>query len=449
MKNELRNHAEEIFKAGVERVNPANLLSRVLSVANNHLKIKTDTEEFSVDLSVFNKIKIIAIGKAASSMAFSLNDILGKSITDGLIISKEQSTKALPVLYKTLISTHPIPDHKSEEAGKKLLDFCKNCTNEELVIGLISGGASSLVEVPGDGLSLADLQNATELLLKSGATIHEMNCIRKHLSKIKGGHLSQAIFPAISLNFILSDVIGDDLSVIGSGLTAPDDTTYADALEIVKKYKLTSKFPVAVVDYLEKGNKGEILETIKSGDSRMMNTKNVLVGSNKTALKGARDKAQELGYETIILSDKIQGEARDVALKFYSFSRQVDSGALMKLPACIIAGGETTVTVTGSGLGGRNQEMALAYLTLMDEESDLTTKQIFLSASTDGGDGPTDVAGAFADYSLMKNAQDAGIDPEDYLDRNDSYHFFKKVGGHLITGPTQTNVCDLQILIII
>lgn len=448
MKNELKKHAEDIFRAGLDRVNPNQLLTKVLSLSGHSLRIKTDSEEFSVDLNQFDKIKVIAFGKAAATMAASLCEILGEKIVDGIVICKEDVQSLLPSALTVITGSHPVPDEKSEDAGKLLLEFCKSCSEGELVLGLVSGGASSLIEVPGDTLTLNDMKLTTEWLLKSGAAIHEMNCIRKHLSKIKGGNLTQAIFPAISLNFILSDVIGDDLSAIGSGPTVADDTTFQDALDIISKYKLKDKLPSAIINYLQDGCDGKIVETIKSGDSRLHNTKNVLVGTNKVALKAARDKAQALGYETIILSDKIQGEACEAALKFYSFSREVEKGLMMKLPACILAGGETTVTLTGDGKGGRNQEMALAYLCLLQDGAELTKEQIFLSASTDGGDGPTDATGAFANAEILENAKKLKLDPEDYLERNDSYHFFKKAGGHLITGATGTNVCDLQVLII-
>ena len=430
-------HAEEIFRAGLERVNSRSLIETTLSVRDNTLFVKTDSEEWSLDLSNYKKIKLIGFGKASAQMARGLCNVLGDRVIEGLIIVKDPTDVQFPRGFEVLKGSHPIPDEQSEIAGKKMLDFCLSCGEGELVLGVISGGASALMEIPVDELDLVDLQNTTQRLMECGATIYEINCIRKHLSKIKGGKLARALYPALSVNFILSDVVGDDLSVIGSGPTVGSLSTVADTLAIIEKYELVSTLPLNIVKFLE--SKSESTET------RIINAKNILIGSNRQALKAARNKAEQLGYDTIILSDKIQGEASEVAKKFYAFSKEVEKGTMMKRPACVLAGGETTVTIQGNGKGGRNQEMALAYLNLLDEGS----TQVFLSASTDGSDGPTDATGAFATSEILDKALALAVEPMDYLFRNDSYHFFEKVGGHLKTGPTETNVCDLQILIIV
>lgn len=439
----LKNHAEVIFKAALERVNSHRLLEHVLSIQGEILTVKTETEELKINLSQFQKIKIIGFGKAAAQMASGLTTILGSRILEGVIVIKDSTKADIPSGVEVLISSHPIPDEKSEYAGRRLLEFCQSCNTQELVFGVISGGASALVEVPAEGLSLDDLSKTTEVLLACGASIHEINCVRKHLSKIKGGRLAREIFPAASVNFILSDVVGDDLSVIGSGPTVADKTTFEDAWKLVEKYKLQKKLPPSVLTHL----KNKIDETPKPGEPCLSGTRNILVGTNRQALMAARKKAKELGYETLILSHEIQGEASTVAHKFYSFSKEIENNPRMKRPACILGGGETTVTLNGKGKGGRNQEMALAYICCLEDAAQSSSEQLFLSASTDGSDGPTDATGAFASMKILESAKMLGLDPDDYLDRNDSYHFFKRAGGHFKTGPTETNVCDLQILL--
>lgn len=440
----LENHAQSIFKAGLERVNSRKLMEQVLNLDGNILKIKTENEELSIDLSKFSKIKMMGFGKAAAQMAAGLSSILETKIVEGIVIVKDPTDAKLPSGFDVFVGSHPIPNESSLIAGKALFEFCKNCKEGELVLGVISGGASALLELPAEGLTLDDLQKTTELLMASGATINEMNSIRKHLSKIKGGRLSRAIYPAASVNFILSDVVGDDLTVIASGPTVADNTTFSDAWRVVEKYSLAGKLPMNVSKHL----KDAIDETPKPGDVKLSGTRNILVGTNRQALIAARRKAQELGYDTLILSHELQGEASLVAHKLYTFSKEMEKNPKFKKPACILAGGETTVTLQGKGKGGRNQEMALAYVCcLMDQGSD-SLEQIFLSASTDGSDGPTDATGAFATIKILESAKKLGLDPEEFLENNDSYHFFEKAGGLFKTGPTETNVCDLQVLLI-
>lgn len=442
--NVLADHAEAIFRAGLQRVNSRLLLEQVLSLNGDILTVKTEAEELKINLSQFQKIKLIGFGKAAAQMAAGLCAILGPKIFEGVIVVKDPTEAKLPEGVEILFGSHPIPNEKSELAGQRLLEFCRSCGHNELVFGVISGGASALFELPAEGLTLDDLKKTTELLMSCGATIHEMNCVRKHLSKIKGGQLAREIFPAASVNFILSDVLGDDLAVIGSGPTVADKTTFADAWKIIVKYKLGDKVPANVSSHIKIGKN----ETPKPGDPGLSGTRNILVGSNRQALSAARKKAQELGYETLILSHEIQGEASTVAYKFHSFSKEMEKNPKMKKPACILAGGETTVTIHGNGKGGRNQEMALAYVCCLQDDPKKSLDQIFLSASTDGSDGPTDATGAFASMKILEAAKMKGLDPEEYLDRNDSYHFFENAGGLFKTGPTETNVCDLQVLLI-
>ncbi|MBY0412942.1 MAG: DUF4147 domain-containing protein, partial [Bdellovibrionales bacterium] len=305
--------------------------------------------------------------------------------------------------------------------------------------GVISGGTSALIESPSFGLTLDDLKQTTQLLMECGATINEINCVRKHLSEIKGGRLAQVISPASSLNFIISDVVGDDLSVIGSGPTVPDHSTFADAWKLIEKYQIDDKLPTNVVKHIK--------EAIDETPKTLTQTKNILVGTNRQALIAAKNQARELGYETIIVSDQIQGEASLVASRLFDLARSPEIEKLNK-PLCLLAGGETTVTIRGTGKGGRNQEMALAYLCRLQEEKIRAHKQVFLSASTDGIDGPTDSAGALASLKILERAHSLKLNPEDFLAQNDSYHFFEAVDAHIKTGTTETNVCDLQVLLI-
>ena len=443
----LLNHAQIIFKAGLERVNSRNLLEQVMNLEGQTLKIKTDSEELSIDLTKFSKIKIVGFGKAAAQMAAGLSSILGTKISEGIIIVKDPTSTILPSVFTVLVGDHPIPSEASVKAGLALYEFSKNCIAGELVLGVISGGASALMELPADGLTLEDLQKTNELLMASGATITEINCVRKHLSKIKGGRLAREIYPAASVNFILSDVVGDDLSTIASGATVGDNTTFSDARNFLEKYSLNSQLPINVSEHLKQA----MDENPKSDDVKLRGTRNILVGTNRQALAAARKKAVELGYNTLILTHELQGEASLVAHKLHTFSKEVEKNPKFIKPACILAAGETTVTINGKGKGGRNQEMALAYVCcLMDqlEESQGSLEQIFLSASTDGNDGPTDAAGAFASKSILESSKKLGLDPEVFLNDNDSYNFFEKTNGLFKIGPTETNVCDLQILLI-
>ena len=382
--------AEKIFKAGLARVDSRSMLGQTLSLKGDELSVQGR----SFDLNQFKRILVFGVGKASSRMAQGLIDVLGSRISAGLVITKDGHSESLPSHFIQIESSHPVPDERSVEAGRRLYEFCEKATANDLVIGLISGGASALAALPVDGVTLAQKQAKTNELLATGATIQEINKVRKSLSKIKGGKLAKVIAPATSLNLVLSDVLGDDLHTIASGITVP-----------------------------EPGEKGPA------------NLHNLIIGSNRQALAAAEAEAKKLGYKTIILSEQLTGEAKDAAAKFVSVLDKLEKGV------CYLAGGETTVTLKGNGKGGRNQEMALAFLAKMKPDTDA----VFLAASTDGTDGPTDAAGAFASKEILERA--AGLDIQDYLERNDSYHFFQQVQGLLKTGPTGTNVCDLQVLI--
>lgn len=392
--NKAAQDAEKIFRAGLARVDSRSMLGQTLSLNGDELTVQGR----SFDLKSFKRILVFGVGKAASRMTLGLIDVLGERISAGLIITKDGHSEQLPSHFVQIESAHPVPDERSVEAGRKLYEFCEKANADDLVIGLISGGASALAALPIDGVTLAQKQAKTKELLATGATIQEINKVRKSLSKIKGGKLAKVIAPATSLNLVLSDVLGDDLHTIASGITVP--------------------------------------EPEETGPGNLYN---LVIGSNRLALAAAEAEAKKLGYKTIILSEQLTGEAKDAARLFASVVDKLEKGI------CYLAGGETTVTLKGNGKGGRNQEMALAFLAEMNKRGSWPSGVAFLAASTDGTDGPTDAAGAFATEEIFNKAGDK---VNEYLERNDSYHYFQKVQGLLKTGPTGTNVCDLQLLTI-
>jgi hydroxypyruvate reductase len=454
-----RNYREDltaIFKAAVQRVDPEAMLLDQCSLNGDIFTVTLPGQKAEYDLSVYNRILVIGAGKATARMAKAIEALLGDHITDGLISVKYGHTEDLKTI-RTIEAGHPVPDDNSFRAATEILEFANSADEKTLMINLISGGGSALLCRPFSGggidLSLAEKQETTKLLLECGAEIAEINSIRKHLSGIKGGRLAEAIYPAKALNLILSDVIGDRLDSIASGLTVPDGSTFEDASRIIGKYKLEDRLPAAVWKLIAKGASGEVSETPKAGSEVFSKVENILIGSNLAALRSAQEAALELGYNTQVLSSQITGEASETAKFYLGIGRDIqrDLGMLSR-PACIIAGGETTVTIKGSGLGGRNQEMALAFLNELKDQPDQGSdvpRIIFLSGGTDGNDGPTDAAGAFASLEIAAAGADSGLSIQDYLDNNDSYNYFKQTDGLLLTGPTNTNVCDVQIMLVI
>jgi len=443
---------EQIFKAGVKRVDPALIFKNHIFVEKNMLLIKTETVNEGYDLNKFNSLIVLGAGKATAKMALALEVLLGSRITKGLISVKKGHTENLKKV-KVIEAGHPVPDESSVKAAREIADLCRKGDEKTLFINLISGGGSALLSYPYSNstleLSLGDKQKTTELLLASGASIQEINCIRKHISGIKGGRMAEMMFPSDSINLILSDVVGDRLDSIASGLTVGDETTFKNAVAIVDKYELKDKMPGKVMELLKRGAAGVIPETPKKGDSVFKNVDNILIGSNLAALLAAGESARSLGYNVKLLSSRITGDVRDAALMFLGIGRDIEKHNLLaEKPACIIGGGETTVVLKGKGLGGRNQEMALHFLRGISQNRDDSQSIYFLSAGTDGNDGPTDAAGAFASFEILREAENLGLDLDKYLENNDSYHFFDRVKKLLKTGPTNTNVCDLQVMIV-
>jgi len=399
-----------------------------------------------INLNKINDIYVIGVGKAVIPMAKAVIYKLGNRITSGFLISKHKlEKKDYEFEDKIQISYggHPIPSKQSIESTKKLITFLKRVNENDLIINLISGGGSALMTLPYEGITLDDIKHLTTVLLKSGATIQEINTIRKHIDMIKGGGLARITYPARMETLILSDVLGDQISMIASGPTSLDETTYKDAWGIIHKYHIKDEIPKSIINHLIEGMRGEAQETVKSGDKVMRNVTNNIIGSLTTAITSAEKAAKELGYNTMILSTKLIGEAREIGRVFGSvLTTMVESDIFMKKPACAIAGGETTVTILGNGKGGRNQELALGAVGQIDNLRDCC----LISIATDGEDGPTDAAGAFVTGRTQARAKEKGLDHEEYLANNDAYNFFKITDNLIKIGPTGTNVNDLLFL---
>ncbi len=433
-------HALEIFKAGLKAVAPGSAIARHCRRIGNLLTIGSEV----YDLSRYKKILVVGGGKAGSAMAAEIEAILGDRISGGVISVKYGHLAELHRI-KIVEAGHPVPDKNGEKGARAILDLTRSAGTDDLVICLISGGGSALMPLPARGLSLADKQKTTGVLLACGATIHEINTIRKHLSDIKGGMLARAAGPATLVSLILSDVVGDDLDVIASGPCVPDSSTFADCMDIITGYGIEEYLPETVVVHLKAGLSGQIPETPKIGDPAFEKTRNLIIGRNIDAVYAAKSAAKNLGYHTLILSSMIEGETRDVARVHGAIAREaVKTGNPISPPLCILSGGETTVTIKGRGLGGRNQEFALAAAMDIAGHENITV----LSGGTDGTDGPTDAAGAVADGTTIARAGALDMNPRRYLSDNDAYHFFDNLGDLIKTGPTNTNVMDLRIILI-
>jgi glycerate 2-kinase len=443
--DEMKNIARSIFFKAIEAVDPSKRLKELLSIEKDRLLIKVDEDSDKIfDIKGFKRIFLIGTGKASSSMAQAIEEIFGDRITKGVITTKYGHL--LP-LKKTKIfeAGHPIPDENGSEGAKRIQGLLKESGPEDLVIFLLSGGGSALLPLPVDGITLEEKQKATQILLDCGADIREINTIRKHLSQIKGGWLARWAYPGTVIGFILSDVVGDQLDVIGSGPTAPDTSTFWQAWDILKKYDLIQEIAPSIRRHLQLGKEGKVEETPKPGDIAFEKVHHILIGSNILALRAAEKEASSNRFKTLILSSSIVGETKEAARFHTAIAQEViSSGNPISRPACIISGGETTVTIKGHGLGGRNQEFALAGALEISE----IEKVVLLSGGTDGTDGPTDASGAIADHTTISRARSMGLDAKTHLENNDAYPFFKKLGDLIITGPTRTNVMDVRILLV-
>ncbi len=394
-------------------------------------------------MASFRRVIVLGGGKASGKMAAELEHILGDRISGGFVIVPEYQTPRPDCRrIKVHPASHPIPSKSGVAGVQKMLELVGTPNKNDLMLCLISGGGSALMSSPLESLTLSDVRSATDLLLKSGAEIGETNAVRKHITAISGGRLARALYPAAVLSLIISDVVGDPLDAIASGPTAPDPTTYIEAGAILRKYGLWSRVPAGVRETISRGVAGELAETPKAGSRVFRRVKNIVVGSNRISCLAAAKSLRRNGYTTLVLSTTMRGEAREMGRLFGGMLFEMaEYGLPVRPPGCIIAGGETTVTVHGPGLGGRNQELVLSAAL----EVDGMKRALIASLGTDGIDGPTTAAGAVADGGLVRRAREGGVDAGAYLARNDSNSFFKKVGGLLMTGPTGTNVNDIMI----
>ncbi len=437
---DLRKAALGIFTAAVRAVDPGEAIHRHLTRDGLCLRVGQEV----VDLTTVGEVVVVGCGKAAAPMAAAVEEILGDRIGCGVVVTKYghiQPTRMVRIHE----AGHPVPDDAGVAGAQAILDHVRGMAPNDLVLVLISGGGSALTPAPVEGITLAEKQALTKSLLACGADIREMNTLRKHVSRFKGGQLARAAQPARVVTLILSDIVGDPLDAIASGPTVPDPTTYADGLGILDKFRIRGEIPAAIRKRLEAGARGEAPETPKPDDPLFAHVSNLIVGSNIQALEAARSEACALGLTPMILSSSIEGETREIARMHGALAREVrTSGNPLRPPACLISGGETTVTLHGSGKGGRNQEFVLAAA--LDIAG--LPKTVILSAGTDGTDGPTDAAGAIADGDTCARALATGLNPREALDANDAYPFFEKLGDLILTGPTKTNVMDVRLILV-
>jgi glycerate 2-kinase len=435
----------DIFNAALAAVDPYNAIHNAVRVEGEQLYIAGA----KYDLDEFERIVVVGGGKATARMALAIEKLLGKKITAGLIVVKDGHTESLS-LIEQVESSHPVPGEAGAAGTARILDMARVADAKTLFICLISGGASALLVAPAAGLTLQDKQDATRSLLNAGASINELNAVRKHLSMVKGGRLAQAAYQAQVVTLIVSDVIGDPFDVIASGPTAPDNSTFAEAWAVITKYGLQKKLPPQVVEYLQRGLVGKVAETVKKNDSCWHNTRNFIVASIRQAMAAAQEKSAQLGFATKIISEMLQGEACEAAHFLAQAARAEMATMKPGEQRCLLCGGETTVTVRGTGMGGRNQELALVFALDIEGWQGVT----LLSAGTDGTDGPNDAAGAMVDGRTAGSARNVGLDPGTYLDDNDSYTFFQQfdartgANSHFKIGATGTNVMDIQIVLL-
>lgn len=435
----LKRDAETVFRAALAAVDPARAIARWCRRQGEQLHI----QDRAFDLSRIRRVLVVGAGKATAAMARAVEQLLGDRIDQGLISVKYGHTLPLARI-DTMEAGHPLPDANGMQAAQRILAMVQQARADDLVIVLISGGGSALLPLPVPNVLLAEKVATTDQLLRCGATIHEINALRKHLSAIKGGRLARAAAPASIITLMLSDVVGDQPDVIASGPTAPDGSTFGDCLDIVRRYDLDDLLPAGVREHLAAGAAGRHEETPKVDTHAWDHVHNRIVAGNGMALQAAAQTARRLGYRPLVLTSRLEGEARTVARVHAAIARQVaDTGEPAPPPVCLLSGGETTVVVKGEGRGGRNQEFALAAALAMAD----APAMMLLAAGTDGSDGPTDAAGAFADPTTVRRAAQAGMDARRHLMDNDAYPFFDRLGDLLRTGPTGTNVMDLNIFL--
>jgi len=426
-----------ILNASLAAVEPTRVIRDFLVRDGDRLQV--DDKVYLLNKT--NSIRVVGAGKASLAMLQALVEILGERIECGAVITKHSPNGVKKIgTVEILEGSHPVTSFKSQQATRRMLTYLDGLNTNDLVICLISGGGSALMTEPRSGVSLDDLRTLNRLLLACGADIEEFNTLRKHLDRVKGGGLRRLAAPARVISLIFSDVVGSPLEVIASAPTAPDPSTFADAWRVVEKYALVDELPASIYTTLRQGLAGKIEETLKPGDPIFKRTHNVVVGDNRQAALAGMAKARELGFNTLLLTTSLQGEARQAGRFLAMVLRQTRlTGEPLKAPACIVAGGETTVTIQGSGQGGRNQELALGAVNDLAGQRDV----LLATLATDGEDGPTDAAGAVVTGETLQRARLLGVKPEAYLENNDAYTFFDQINDLLRPGPTGTNVNDL------
>ena len=436
MTSDTTSALRRVFDEVLDACDPASLLAEHIHLDDEHLEIG-DT---SYDLATFERIFVVGAGKAGAPMAAALETILGERIDRGLVVVREGyggPTERIDIVE----AAHPTPDGRSVDAGARIREICEAAESGDLVLVLLSGGGSALLVEPAAGLSLRDMQTTVDELVSSGADIHQINTVRKHLSTLKGGQLAAAIAPATSATIILSDVVGNDLSTIASGPTVPDPTTFEDALSVIVRYNLLESLPASVIEHLQEGARGQFPEPPKPGAPVFADTNQVIIGDGRTVARAAAQACEGRGWSAHILATQLTGEAREVARVVAAIGEEAVHDA-DGTPGAFIMTGETTVTVRGEGVGGRNQELALAAALRIDG----TDRLQIASLATDGTDGPTDAAGAVVDGETADALRRAGLDPHAMLADNDAYRALDAVGTLVRTGPTRTNLNDLIII---
>jgi glycerate-2-kinase len=442
-KNGARRALRQIYRAAVAAANPALVLKRKLRISRNALVVETVKGPCHFPLG--GNVYLVSVGKGADLSAPVWQKLLGKRLLQGIFIVRDRLVQA-PLKRITISAAgHPLPDKRGLRATRRCLAMVSRAGPEDCVVVFLMGGASSLLVAPASGVTLAAKRAAGAALLKSGMNIQEMNCIRKHISAVKGGGLLRAAEPARVLTLAVSDVIGDDPAVIGSAPSFHDPTTFSQAWRILRRHGLTNKIPRAVKNHLRRGIHGKVPETVKPGSLLSRRSRFAVIASNRDSLRAAKKKAESLGFAAKILTAEFSGDARtrarEICRKLKSLQREKKRRVR---PRCFLIGGETTVTVKGKGTGGRNQEFALASALELSGSRGID----LLSAASDGSDGPTNAAGAFVDGDSLARARRLGLDPRRALGENDSYDFFRRLGDHFKPGPTGTNVMDFIIALV-
>jgi len=433
--DERRLEVLHVLEAALDAVEPGRAVQRVMRVDGNTLTVAGRTYA----LDQYRHIYVVGAGKAGASMAKAVEDLLGARITAGQVNVKTGYTAPVHCI-KLVEAGHPVPDANGVSGTAAIVELLSRATADDLVLCLISGGGSALMTLPVPGVALEEVQTLTNLLLRSGAPIQALNTVRKHLSRVKGGQLARLAFPATVVTLMLSDVVGSPLDVIASGPTVADPTTFEDALSVLRRYGIVEHVPESIRRHMERGLVGDIPDTPKRGDVIFERVQNVIIADNAIAAEAARDRAATLGYNTLLLSTFVEGEAREVGQVVAALVKEVlTHDRPVQRPACLILGGETTVTVHGAGKGGRNQELALAVALSIQGLNDA----LVASLATDGTDGPTDAAGGLVDGKTVARGAAVGLSALAALDNNDAYTYLSRIGDLLVTGPTNTNVNDL------